>query len=112
MSESEDIKDGITWLASNKGFVSTIAGFGGVIIAIIVTCVVTMYWGTNLINAMDKRITLNEKRLEIVEENAEHERAKLLKISEEQLRRTEPVATIKAMEETLKRVERKLEEKK
>ena len=99
-----DTKESINWLSSNRGFVSLVTGIGSVVFAI----VCATYWASSVANSFDKRTTVNEMRLEVVEELLAEVRGEIKTIDNEQLRRTTPVSDIKAIGEQLKQLQEQL----
>lgn len=101
------ITDGALWLSANKGFVSMVLGFifvgGGI-----------FYMGVSLSNwtlTMQHRMEKVEDRQHLAEQTLKELTAITRTISDEQLRRTSPVAEIKAISEQIKRIEEKIDRK-
>lgn len=99
--------DGAAWIAANKGFISMILGFffvgGGM-----------FYMGVSLSNwtlTMQHRMEKVEDRQHLAEQTLKELTLITRTISDEQLRRTSPVAEIKALHEQVKRIEEKIDGK-
>jgi len=104
-----DIADGARWIGKNKGFVSLIAGFGAVVVTITLSTMTVVRWADGVVHSFDKRLTVTESRLDAIESIVESNRQQIKAISDEQLRRTAPVAEIRGISESLKRLEDKLD---
>ena len=102
---SDDIVESATWLASNKGFASLIVASATILAAI----VMATWWASSVVSAFDKRTTVNEHRLQNVEEAIKSHGNHIQAISDEQLRRTVPVSEIRRMSEILDRVAERVE---
>ena len=59
----DNVTEGIAWLAKNKGFISLVLGFGGVIMSIIGTCIVIMLWANSVIDGFQGQITRLDKQI-------------------------------------------------
>ena len=104
-----DITDGAKWLGRNKGFVSLVIGFGAVVGTIVMSTMTMVRWADGIVHSFDKRLTVTESRLDAVELIVEQNREQIKAVSDEQLRRTAPVAEIRGITESLKRLEDKID---
>jgi len=103
MNKTEAIHEASSWLSKNKGFVGVVMGFGSVVLAIMSAT----YWASSVVNSFDKRTTVSELRLTILEDMNKELQDDVDAIKDEQLRRAN--SSIDEFNKYLRRIENKLD---
>lgn len=112
MPEMEDranaVYDGATWISRNKGFISMCTGFGAVVIAIIVTCVIVVRWADGVVHSNDLRLQAIES-VQASQTEIQDEQASIIQsIREEQIRRSNEFDDIRRLWDHFRELETRL----